>query len=159
MNNRLHFLCGKMASGKSTLSKKLKVEHNAVLFCEDEILKTLYPTEIKTLEDYVKYSNRVKDMLSDHIIDLLKNGSNVVLDFPANTPKQRAWFNELYQDAWVRHTLHYIDKSDDICKAQLKIRSKDLPKGSPFTTELEFDHITKYFESPKEEEGFDIIIY
>lgn len=31
----LHILCGKMASGKSTLSKKLRDEHHAILISED----------------------------------------------------------------------------------------------------------------------------
>ncbi|MCG3714684.1 ATP-binding protein, partial [Aliarcobacter butzleri] len=43
-----------MASGKSTLSKKLAEENNAILLSEDEILKKLYPDEIKTIEDYIK---------------------------------------------------------------------------------------------------------
>jgi predicted kinase len=159
MGNRLHFLCGKMASGKSTLSKKLKEENDAILLCEDEILKKLYPTEIQTIQDYVTYSSRVKESLKEPIIDMLKKGSNVVLDFPANTKKQRDWFKEIYQEACVEHTLHYVDKSDDICKAQLKIRNKDLPKGSAFTTDEEFDAITKYFEEPCNDEDFEVIRY
>ncbi len=159
MYNKLHFLSGKMASGKSTLSKKLQKEHNAVLFSEDEILARLYPNEIHSIEDYVKYSSRIKDMMKEPIIELLKKGSNVILDFPANTQKQRVWFKEIYHEAWVGHTLHFVDKSDDICKLQLKTRSEDLPKGSPFTTDAEYDFITKYFEIPKKQEGFNIITY
>lgn len=39
MKNKLYLMCGKMASGKSTLSKKLAEENNAILLSEDEILK------------------------------------------------------------------------------------------------------------------------
>jgi len=159
MENKLHFLAGKMAAGKSTLSKKLASEHNAVLLSEDEILKKLYPTEIQTMQDYLKYSKRVKEVLKDHIIELLQKGCNVVLDFPANTKEQRAWFKEIHQAAWVGHTLHFVDKSDEVCKEQLKMRSQDLPAGAPFTTEAEFDLITKYFEKPLDEEKFEIKRY
>ena len=31
----LHFMCGKMAAGKSTLAKKLAEQHGAILICED----------------------------------------------------------------------------------------------------------------------------
>lgn len=46
-----------------------------------------------------------------------------------------------------------------LCKKQLQQRSKGLPKGSKFTTEEEFDLITKYFEEPLSEEGFHIKRY
>src|SRR6185312_15362305 len=32
---RLHFICGKIASGKTTLAIELAARHSAVLFCED----------------------------------------------------------------------------------------------------------------------------
>jgi len=159
MHNRLHFFSGKMASGKSTLAKKLAKEHNAVLLSEDEILTKLYPNEIHTLQDYVNYSHRVKEMLQEHIIDLLQKGCAVVLDFPANTAKQRAWFKVIFESAGVEHTLHFVDKSDAICKAQLKIRSQELPKSAPFTSDEAFDNITQYFEAPQSSEGFEIVRY
>jgi len=159
MNSQLHFICGKMASGKSTLSKELAQEHNAILLSEDEILAKLYPNEIKNISEYIEYSGRVKKMLKEYIIDTLKNDCNIVLDFPANTKEQREWFKEIFQEAWVNHTLHFIDKSDETCKTQLTFRSKDLPKDTPFTSEKEFDMITKYFEEPQKSENFNIIRY
>lgn len=159
MNNQLHFMCGKMASGKSTLAKELAVKYDAILFCEDDILKTLYPNEINTISKYVMYSKRLKVMLKGHIVEMLKQGNNIVLDFPANTKEQRRWFRGVFEEAWVKHTLHLIDKDDDICKRQLSYRSKDLPKGLPFTTEKEFNMITAYFEEPHESEKFNIARY
>ena len=40
-NATLHFMCGKMAAGKTTLSKRLEKEYNAVLICEDIWLQRL----------------------------------------------------------------------------------------------------------------------
>jgi len=40
----LHFMCDKMAAGKSTLSRRLAEQHEAVLICEDIRLQQLYPT-------------------------------------------------------------------------------------------------------------------
>lgn len=153
----LFFLCGKMASGKSTLSKKLSVEYDAILLSEDAMLSVLYPSEITTIEAYVRYSSRLKEVLKDPIISLLKNGNSVVLDFPANTKKQRSWFREIFESADVAHTLHFIDREDAVCKAQLKERNKTLPKGAPMKSEETFDAITKYFEIPQKEEGFNVV--
>lgn len=38
---RLHFLCGKIASGKSTLAKQLAKQPRTILLSEDEWLSTL----------------------------------------------------------------------------------------------------------------------
>lgn len=158
MNNKLYFMCGKMASGKSTLSKKLTREHNAILFSEDEILKKLYPDEIQTLNDYVKYSLRLKTVLKETIIELLIKGNSVILDFPANTKKQRAWFKEIFLEAKVEHCMYYVKRSNEVCKKQLKKRNEGKSKDEPLINEATFDAITKYFQEPDESEGFNCII-
>jgi predicted kinase len=153
----LHFLCGKMAAGKSTYARELARARRAVLLEEDHFLATLYPGEIHVVADYAKYSSRVKEALSEHIVFLLRSGVSVVLDFPGNTRKQRQWFRRLIDGAEAAHELHYLDVPDEICKAQLKERSRSLPPGSPFTTDAEFETITKYFQPPAPEEGFHVI--
>ncbi len=46
---------------------------------------------------------------------------------------------------------------DALCKRQLKERSKDLPPGTPWTSEAEFDMIMGHFLPPAEDEGFNVI--
>jgi gamma-glutamylcyclotransferase (GGCT)/AIG2-like uncharacterized protein YtfP/predicted kinase len=156
---RLLFLCGKMAAGKSTLARRLAQENHALLLVEDDLLRKLFPGEIHDISDYVRFTTRIKDALSDHIVAALVGGVSVVLDFPGNTRKQRGWFRELFERAGVRHELHFIDASDDLCKRQLKERNQDLPVGTAFTTEAEFDAITQYFQAPSSDEGFYITIH
>ena len=155
----LHFFCGKMAAGKSTLAIELAQTNNAILLIEDNWLSHLYPEEITDIQEYIRYSMRLKSILSGHVVSLLSNGVSVVLDFPANTKDQRNWFRVIYEEANVSHTLHYVDASNDICKRQLKERSKDKPEGSAFTSDAEFDAIASYFHAPSEDEGFNIIRY
>jgi len=42
----LHVLCGKLASGKTTLARQIAAESDAVLFCDDIWLSRLFPDEI-----------------------------------------------------------------------------------------------------------------
>lgn len=160
MNTRpkLHFLCGKMAAGKSTFARELARQQGAVLLEEDHFLATLFPGQIHGITDYVEYSGRVKDALSDHIVALLQSGTSVVLDFPGNTRKQRQWFRTLFERANADHELHFLDVPDDLCKLQLKERSKALPVGSAFTTDAEFEAITRYFQPPSDEEQFKVSV-
>lgn len=45
----LHLMCGKIASGKSTLAKSLANEHRAILLSEDHWISQLYAGEVQTV--------------------------------------------------------------------------------------------------------------
>jgi predicted kinase len=154
---KLIFICGKMASGKSTLARELALQYDAVLLAQDEFLEALFPGEITDIPSFFSRSTRLHDALAPHICALLSRGISVVLDFPANTRKQRAWFRELLDKAPVQHELHCLDVPDEVCKRQLRERSKDLPPGTPWTTGREFDAITAYFQPPFDDEGFTVV--
>ena len=153
----LYFMCGKMAAGKSTLSKELARVRSAVLLNQDDWLVALYPGEILNISDYVRCSGRLRAALTPLIVDLLTRGTSVVLDHPGNTRKQRQWFRDLFERANVPHELHFIDAADDTCKRQMKRRSAALPAGSAWTTDAEFDAITAYFQAPADDENFNVI--
>lgn len=159
VDTKLHCFTGKMAAGKSTLARELARTHQAILLVEDAFLAALFPGEIHEISDYITYSARIKEALTGPIVSMLGAGAPVVLDFPGNTPGQRAWFRELFERARVDHELHFLDLPDHVCKRGLQERSRDLPPGSPFTTEAEFDAITQYFQVPRPEEGFNITVH
>jgi predicted kinase len=85
---KLIFLCGKMAAGKSTLTRDLASQENALLLVQDELLDKPFPGEITDILGFVKYSSRLNDALTSHICVLLTKGISVVLNFPANTKAQ-----------------------------------------------------------------------
>jgi predicted kinase len=153
----LYVLCGKMAAGKSTLARELARCTAAILLVQDEWLDHLYPDDIGDVAAFAKFSARLRAALTDHICTLLSRGTSVVLDFPGNTRTQRAWFRELFERANAGHELHFIDVPDEVCKAQLKERSRHLPEGTAWTTDAEFEAITKFFQPPTAEEGFNVI--
>jgi predicted kinase len=153
----LIFFCGKMAAGKSTLSRQLAERHGALLLVQDEWLERLFPGEIVDVPTYLDRSRRLGAALAPHVRALLAGGVSVVLDFPGNTRAQRAWFRQLVDGTGDRHELHFIDASDGVCKRQLRERSVNLPPGTPWTTDTEFDAITAYFEPPADDEGFTVI--
>lgn len=156
---RLLFLCGKMASGKSTLARELATRENAVLLSEDELLARLFPDEVVDVSTYAKYSSRIRDGLEPFICAVLSRGISIVLDFPANTRNQRAWFRGLFEAAGARHELHFIDAPDALCKRQLRQRSEALPAGERWTSDAEYDAITAYFEPPSAEEGYTVVVH
>lgn len=146
-----------MAAGKSTLAREIAQREDAILLVQDEFLSRLFPGEIVDIPGFIKYSSRLKEALAAHICALLSKGLPVVLDFPGNTRTQRAWFRELFECANANHELHYVDVTDELCKRQLRERSKALAEGSAFTSDAEFDAITKYFQAPADDERFNVI--
>jgi predicted kinase len=87
----LHLLCGKIASGKSTLSAKLGSSPGTVIVSEDRWLAALFTNEMQSISDYVQYSLRLRNAMKPHLVSLLNAGLSVVLDFPANTQTNREW--------------------------------------------------------------------
>ena len=152
----LHLVCGKIASGKSTLTTRLAGAPQTVRISEDSLLAQLYPGQIASLADYVACAARLRAAIAPLCLQLLQAGVSVVLDFPANTPASRAWMRELFQQAGTPHVLHYLDVTDEACKARLRQRNES--GLHPFSTsEADFDAITRHFVPPATAEGFHVV--
>lgn len=152
----LHLLCGKMASGKSTLAAKLVSEPNTIIISEDEWLATLYRDQMKTGADYVRCSSMLRAAIAPHICQLLQSELSVVLDFAANTIDQRNWMRAIVEDSRAAHQLHFLDVPDDVCLKRL--RARNVKGDHAFAaTEEQFHRFTTYFVPPSEDEGFEII--
>lgn len=154
---KLFFFCGKMGAGKSTKSKIIAAENNAVLISEDDWLSAHYPTQIQTFDDYIEYSNLIKPFVKKHAQNLLSIGVNVVMDFPANTVKQRAWFTSLCLEINSEHELWYLDLSNEQCLSQIAKRRLEQPSRAHFDTEAVFHHVTRYFQEPTDDEKLSLV--
>jgi len=154
----LYCIYGKIAAGKTSLARRLAAEHAAVLICEDEWLVRL-EAEIKTLDDFRKHAHRLRAAIGPHVVDLLRLGMSVVLDVPANTPKDRAWVRSLVEAANAQHELHVIEATDELCKARLRTRNETKPEGLYFghVSEEIFDPVTSLLVPPSEAEGFNLV--
>ena len=158
LKGTLYFFCGKMGAGKSTYAKKMSNELNAVLLSEDDWLSAIYPEEIKNFDDYIKYSSRLKPLLKEHVRRILNSGVSVVMDFPGNTEKQRAWIKNIFSDDNIPHKLIYLKAEDRLCLKRLEQRRKSSPQRAQFDTEKVFHQVTGYFQAPANDEGFNVEI-
>jgi predicted kinase len=153
----LHFISGLLAAGKTTLARRLAEREGAILICEDVWLSKL-SDGISSFEDYLKWSRRCRSVMGPLVIQILKAGTSVVLDFAGNTRAERMWVRSLFEEARVQHVLHYLDVPEDECLARLKVRNETKPEGLFFatTSEEEFLAIARWFQPPVPEEGFRI---
>jgi predicted kinase len=155
----LYFFCGKMASGKSTLAAQIAAEKDALLLSEDRFLAELYPHEITDVPAYIERARRVGATVKPIVEALLRRGLSVVMDFPANTPAQRAWFREMIESTDAHHELHHIVCGDDLCKQQLAQRARDNPERRATDTVEMFEAINKYYQPVKDDEQFAVMVH
>lgn len=153
----LTFFCGKMGAGKSTMAKSIAQNNRAVLLSEDDWLCSLYPKSISSVEDYVEYSGRIKPLVKNLVQNIILAGSNVVMDFPANTVIQRNWFRSIFSEIGAGHKLIYIDLPNDMCLKRIAKRRLECPERAQTDNEEMFNQVTRYFSEPKPEENINIV--
>ena len=154
----LYLLCGKIAAGKTTLARRLAARPGRLLISEDHWTSHLFADDLRTIDDYTRYSARLRAAIGPHIVDILRQGLSIVLDFPANTVRVRSWMRSLIDRSGAAHELHLLDVPDVICKQRL--RERNAGGEHPFhVTEAEYDLFTSYFAPPAPGEGFNVIVH
>ena len=154
----LHMMCGKIAAGKSTLSAKLSQAENTVLIAQDDWLAALYSDQLASGQDYMRCSERLERIMAPHVSALLKAGVSVVLDFPANTPQQRAWMRDVILISGTRHQMHVLDAPDAVCLARLRARNASGEHAFTVTEEM-FHAFTRHYVPPGTDEDFNIVLH
>jgi predicted kinase len=154
----LHLVCGKIAAGKSTLAARLASEPGRVLISQDQWLLRLYPDELRSIPDMIKYSARLRHAMGGHVADLLRSGLSVVLDFPANRVDWRRWMLDVAEEAGAPHILHYLEISHEVCRARLCGRNAG-GEHEYVVSDSEFEIIVARFQPPGDDEGLNIRHY
>jgi len=155
----LYLLCGKIAAGKSTLARGLAARPGTLLISQDHWMSSLFSEdELETIDDFARLSARLRAAMAPHVVDILRQGLSVVLDFPANTVGYRDWMRSLITQAGVAHELHLLDIPDAICKQRLRQRNAE--GEHPYqVSEATYDLFTSYFVPPAPDEGFNVVVH
>jgi len=154
----LHLLCGKIASGKSTLTAQLGSLDGNIVIAEDDWLNALYSDQMSSISDYVRSTSQLRRIMGPHVASLLNAGVSVVLDFQANTVQSRNWMRGILEQTNSAHKLHVLDVPDEVCMARLHARNAQ--GDHPFAaTEEQFRQISKHFLAPSPDEGFNIVLH
>jgi predicted kinase len=152
----LHFLIGKMGAGKTTYSKRFSAESGAILISEDDWLTQLYPDEINNFDDFLVRHRKLLAVLGPHVQQIIKSGSSVVMDFPANTIDSRQWYLKIANTVKAPHQAVYLNVANEKCLEQIAKRKVEQPEREKYDTPEMFAMVTQYFEEPSSSENINI---
>ena len=119
---KVYLICGKLCCGKTTYSQKLCAENDVVLLSVNEMTLTVFGQNCGDKHD--EYVLNAKKYLLSKSLELIDKNINIVLDWGFWTRKEREFAKDFYKSRGIDCELHYIDISDDVCKARIEKRNK-----------------------------------
>ena len=120
---KVYILCGKICSGKSTYSQKLRKDKKAVILSVDDITLTLLGQNGgDTLDVYVE---KLEQYFFQKSVEIVETGINVILDWGFWTKTERDFAKEFYSSRGIEYEFYYISISDEEWYRRLDKRNKD----------------------------------
>ena len=157
--SKVYLICGKICCGKTTYSKKLCQENNAILLSVDEIMLSLFD-QCCGEKLHQEYERRIKDYLFTKSLEIIEKGFDVVLDWGFWTMEERESVKEFYKSRTIDCELHYIEISDETWEQQLNKRNKEILENKTKAYYLEHNRALEFasmFKKPDNEE-IDIFV-
>jgi len=150
--NTVVMCCGKVCSGKSTLSAFLESELRYVAFSADSWMLHFYG-QIEDRDQFDTSLEKCKSMIYRVAEKVLTLGASVVFDFGFWTRKERQTVRERFESLGYRVLLLYFDVSFEAQKRNLESRlhSQDKESYAFDTTTLHW--LNDRFEAPSMDEG------
>lgn len=145
--------CGRICSGKSTYACKLSAEMGAVILSVDEITLALFPEGAGEMFD--TYVERAQDYLYRKSLEIVRTGTDAVLDWGFWTRKEREYAREFYGRNGIRCELHYLDISDELWRERISGRNELVRAGKTSAYYVDDGLAAKFaaiFEEPAENE-------
>ncbi len=149
----LFLIHGFIGSGKTTFSKKLEVEKNAVRFTPDEWMIHFYgvnPPE----EMFSIYHDNINKMIEEMAIEFLKRAQNVILDYGFWKREDRDYFRNLALNLNFDCVFYSMNSDFEVCKERALKRTNDMPKGALFIDEHALNKFWDMFQPMGNDEGF-----
>lgn len=150
---KVHLMCGKICSGKSTFAQNLRKETKGVILSVDEITLALFEQGAGDKHDY--YVEKTKEYLYQKSLEIVESGIDVILDWGFWTKRERDFAKEFYGSRNIPFEFHYIKIDDEEWYRRLEKRNKDVMENKTnayFVDEGLANKFQQIFEEPEENE-------
>ena len=156
--SRVIVLCGKIASGKTTMAKKIMEQEKAVILSIDDVMLKLYDGCLK--EAHNQTASRIVDYFLTLIPDLLRQDISCILDYGFWTKEERKQLIRKLKEKELAYELIYLQVDDEVRKHRLFERNQlnAQKEGRQYIIEGELlERLDQRFEEPTAEEEFQVI--
>ena len=150
--------CGRICCGKSTYARKLQEDGNAVILSIDEITLALFPDGAGEMHD--TYVFRAEQYLLSLSLQILRGGTDVILDWGLWTRAQRERLRAFYTGHGIENELHYLRISPEEWERRIRKRNayqKKEESQAYFVDEGLLRKVELLFEDPSDTE-IDLLI-
>jgi predicted kinase len=141
----LHLIHGFVGAGKTTFSKKLEKEANAIRFTLDEWVAVLYGSNPQQME-FQECENRVKTLIWNLAERALELGNDVILDFGFWKRSGRDEARERARRCGASVKLYDVRCPMEVIKARVLKRTAELPEGALYIDENAIAEFERRFE-------------
>ena len=153
----VHFLCGFMGFGKSTIARRLALQYSAVILNDDEFIRKLFGRDLPENEFRAAHDKVSKFTweLGERIVSA---GSNVIFDRGFWSRQSRVAAVERASRFCDSILFHQIECDMETAKKRVLNRS-ETDKDSLYINENTFDSMAARYEPISPDEQLNVIYY
>ena len=145
--------CGRICCGKSTYARKIQENRNAVILSIDDMTLAMFPEGAGEMHDTYVY--RAEKYLLALSLQILRSGTDVILDWGLWTRAQRDRLRAFYTEHGVKNEIHYLRLSPEEWERRIRKRNAQQNGGEPqayFVDEGLLRKVESIFEEPSDTE-------
>ena len=149
--------CGKICCGKTTYARKLQEERDAVILSLDEITLSLFPDGAGEMHDV--YTLRAEAYLLSLSVQIVRAGTDVILDWGLWTRAQRERIRAFYRECGIPNEIRYLRIGKKEWESRIRGRNSRHSEdpSSYYVDEGLLKKAESLFEEPSEGEA-DVIV-
>jgi len=155
----VHLVFGRVGAGKTTYARRFAAEHQAVFFCLDEWMATLFTMDAPsplTLEWMMPRVERAERQILATAQQVLAAGRDVVLELGFFTREQR---DRIRARASAHPTkIHVLDVLAEVRRERVRARNRGSATLTIEVDDATFDWAESYFEPLGDDELRDAVI-
>ena len=145
--------CGRICCGKTTYAKALIKKSGGVLLSCDEITLGVLGGQLGDRHDEIL--QRIQQYLLTKALEILRNGSDVVLDWGLWTREERSRIRHFFKEHGFEYELHYLDIPEGEWQERINKRNLLVSKGQSddyFVDDGLYCKAISLFEPPSDDE-------
>ena len=146
-------VCGKICCGKTTYSQTICEANSAVLLSVDEITLAVFDGDLGEKHD--EYVKRVKHYLLKKAVEIVRAGTDIVLDWGFWTKAEREFTKHFFLENGIKTEMHVLDISDEQWQKNIRKRNTEVLAGKTnayFVDDGLLKKLDSVFEMPDKDE-------